>query len=153
MAKTLPNRAVDYNVLRRNNNNYQDRIRKEDVEALFASLTLRHGALRLDRLTRTCSIHGRSCPLTRLEYELLAFMLMHRGEVFSRYELVEQAWQRELSSINQVAVFIVGLRKKLGSGILRTVRGQGYTIDTKKSGRLSVVSRQLTKRKPRKDRL
>jgi DNA-binding response OmpR family regulator len=146
MAKPLSNRPLADNVVRRRRTDYLHKVSPEDVETLVASLILRHGNLELDRLSRVCRINGRPCPLTRLEFELLAFLLLNRGQVMSRDVLMEHIWQRDQSSINLIAVYIVSLRKKLGPGILRTVRGQGYTIDIEKSGRLSVVSRKSLKR-------
>ena len=146
MAKPLSNRPLADNVVRRRRTDYLHKVSPEDDETLVASLILRHGNLELDRLSRVCRINGRPCPLTRLEFELLAFLLLNRGQVMSRDVLMEHIWQRDQSSINLIAVYIVSLRKKLGPGILRTVRGQGYTIDIEKSGRLSVVSRKSLKR-------
>ena len=99
------------------------------AKSLAASLILHHGSVKLDRLTRVCRLDGRPRHLTGKEYRLLEFLLLHRSEVWSRDELIRHVWQREPSSINLIAVHIVSLRKKLGYGILRTVYGQGYTID------------------------
>ena len=128
------------------------KVSAEDVETLVASLILRHGNIEVDRLSRVCRINGRICPLTRLEYELLTFLLLNRGQVISRDVLIEHIWHKEDPSINLVAVYIASLRKKLGPGILRTVRGQGYTIDAEKSSRLAVVSRRSSKRTSGKGR-
>lgn len=153
MAKTLTIRSLADNVVRRRRTDYLHKVSTEDAESLVASLILRHRNLELDRLTRVCRMNGRPCPLTPHEFELLTFLLLNRGQVISRDVLLEHIWRREQSSINLIAVYIVSLRKKLGRGILRTVRGRGYTIDAEKSGRLSVVSRQSPNRKPKKNRL
>jgi DNA-binding response OmpR family regulator len=153
MSKPLTNRSIAGNVVRRRRTDYMHKVRTVDVETLVASLILRHRNLELDRLSRVFRINGRPCPLTRLEFELLTFLLLNRGQVMSKDVLMEHIWQREQSSINLIAVYIVNLRKKIGPGILRTVRGQGYTIDPDKSGRLSVVSRQSSNRAPGKTRL
>jgi DNA-binding response OmpR family regulator len=150
MAKPLTNRVLADDVYRRRRTDYLHQVSGKDAEALLASLILRHGKVELDRLTRTCRINGQPIPLTRLEYELLAFLLIHKGEVWNRDELMENVWQRKPSSINLVAVYINSLRRKLGTGMLRTVRGQGYTIDIEKPGRLAVVSRQSPSRTSRK---
>jgi DNA-binding response OmpR family regulator len=150
MAKLLTSRALQAHDLRRRRTDYLHQVSGKEAEALLASLILRHGRLELDRLTRTCRINGQLVPLTRLEFELLAFLLIHKGEVWSRDELMDSVWQREPSSINLVAVYINSLRRKLGTGMLRTVRGQGYTIDIEKPGRLAVVSRRATSRASRK---
>jgi DNA-binding response OmpR family regulator len=152
MAKPLTNRSFSESALRRRQTDYLHTVSAEDVETLVASLILRHRNLEVDRLSRVCRINGRICQLTRLEFELLTFLLLNRGQVMSRDELMERVWQREQSSINLITVYIVNLRKKLGPGILRTVRGQGYTIDAEKSGKLTVVSRRSSNRTSRKGR-
>lgn len=152
MSKPVTNRSLAENVLRRRRTDYLHKVSTEDAETLLASLILRHKNLELDRLSRLCRINGRPCPLTRLEFELLAFLLLNRGQVVSRDVLMEHIWHRDQSSINLVAVYIVNLRKKLGPGILRTVRGQGYTIDAEKRGKLAVVSRKSSPRTSGKDR-
>jgi DNA-binding response OmpR family regulator len=135
MAQPLSNRALADDVFRLGPNVHLSLIGAKDNKALVASLVLRHGNIELDRLTRTCRLNGRPCPLTGHEYGLLSFLLLHRGQVWSRKELIKRIWQRDRSSINLVATYINKLRIKLGPGILCTVRGQGYTIDAENSGR------------------
>lgn len=146
MAKLLAKRSLSESALRRRRTDYLHKVSPEDVEALLASLILRHENIEVDRLARICRINGRIYLLTRLEFELLTFLLLNRGQVISRDVLMKHIWQKGKSSINLVAVYIVSLRKKLGPGILRTVRSQGYTIDAEKSSRLAVVSRRSSKR-------
>ncbi len=152
MAKPLTNQSLAGDALRRRRTDYVHKVSTEEVETLVASLILRHRNIELDRLSRVCRISGRPCKLTRLEFELLTFLLLNRGQVMSKDVLIEHIWQKEQSSINLVAVYIVNLRKKIGPGILRTVRGQGYTIDPEKSSRLSVVRHQSSTRTPGKTR-
>ncbi len=151
MAKPLTNQFLTGDAMRRRRTDYVHKVSAEDVESLVASLVLRHKNLELDRLSRVCRINGRPCKLTRLEFELLAFLLLNRGQVMSKDVLIEQIWQKGQSSVNLVAVYIVNLRKKIGPGILRTVRSQGYTIDPEKSV-LSVVGRGSLRRTSGKNR-
>ena len=129
MAKPLSNRVLVDDVIRQGQEDPLHLIPAKAAKSLAASLILHHGSVKLDRLTRVCRLDGRPRHLTGKEYRLLEFLLLHRGEVWSRDELIRHVWQREPSSINLIAVHIVSLRKKLGYGILRTVYGQGYTID------------------------
>ena len=140
MAKPLSNRVLVDDVIRQGQEDPLHLIPAKAAKSLAASLILHHGSVELDRLTRACRLDGRPRHLTGKEYRLLEFLLLHRGEVWSRDELMRHVWQRETSSINLVAVHIVSLRKKLGPRILRTIRGQGYTIDAKNKNRWSVVS-------------
>lgn len=135
MAKLLSNRALADDVFQLGQNIHLDPTGAKDTEVLVASLILRHGSLELDCLTRTCRVKGRLCPLTGHEYGLLSFLLLHRGQVWSRNELIKRVLQRNRSSINLIATYISRLRKKLGPSVLCTVRGQGYTIKAETSGR------------------
>ena len=140
MAKSNFNCVFADEVYLQEQKGYLHLIHANAAEALVASLILRHGSLELDRLTHACLLNGMPCPLTRYEYELLVFLLLHRGQIWSRDELTKRVWQREPSSVNLVAVYVNSLRRKLGPGILRTVRGQGYTIDVENCDQLSAVS-------------
>jgi DNA-binding response OmpR family regulator len=56
-------------------------------------------------------------------------MLARPGVVFSRTQLEEKlyGWKDEINS-NAVEVYVHGLRKKLGSELIQTVRGLGYVV-------------------------
>jgi DNA-binding response OmpR family regulator len=140
MAKPNLNRVLADEVYPQEQKGYLHLIHSNAAEALVASLILRHGSLELNRLTHACLLNGMTCPLTKYEYELLVFLLLHRGQIWSKDELTKRVWQREPSSVNLVAVYVNSLRRKLGPGILRTVCGQGYTIDVENCDQLSAVS-------------
>jgi DNA-binding response OmpR family regulator len=92
-------------------------------------LALRHGSLRLVPASRTVSVHGQYVPLTQREFELLETLLRHKGQVVSRerlFESMEGGADEALS--NAVVVHVHHLRRKLGLGLIKTVRGQGYTL-------------------------
>ncbi len=77
------------------------------------------------RLTR----QGVDIPLSAREFAILHHLLDNLGRVLTRAQL-EQAlygWQGDVDS-NTVEVHIHHLRKKLGSELIRTLRGVGYTI-------------------------
>jgi len=64
------------------------------------------------------------------EFAVLQLLLENRGKVLSRSRLEEglYSWESEVES-NAVEVYVHHLRKKLGQGLIRTVRGVGYVID------------------------
>ncbi|OZG71031.1 DNA-binding response regulator [Hahella sp. CCB-MM4] len=68
--------------------------------------------------------------LSRREYAILHELASHRGRVLSREQLEDliYGWSDEVSS-NTMEVHIHNLRKKLGSQLIKTVRGLGYTIE------------------------
>lgn len=88
------------------------------------------GDLVLDPATHTLSRAGQPVPLSAREYQLLYTLLSKAGRVLSREQLESAlyGWDEEVES-NAVEVHIHHLRKKLGSTLIRTVRGAGYIID------------------------
>jgi two-component system response regulator QseB len=89
-----------------------------------------HGALTLDPVTREVAHHGRAVPVSAREFALLEALLQRPGATLSRAQLEERlyGWGEEVAS-NAVEVHIHNLRKKLGDGLIRTVRGIGYAIE------------------------
>ncbi|MGB5280554.1 MAG: winged helix-turn-helix domain-containing protein, partial [Arenicellales bacterium] len=67
------------------------------------------------------------------EFSMLQLLLESAGRVLSRQHFEESlyGWDEEIES-NAIEVHIHHLRKKLGSDLIRTVRGVGYTIDKEK---------------------
>lgn len=65
--------------------------------------------------------------LPRKEFELLYFMASHPGKVFSRQELLDQVWGRDVFVVDRtVDVHVRKVREKLGSDYIETVKGVGY---------------------------
>jgi DNA-binding response OmpR family regulator len=93
--------------------------------------TLRHGPLCLVPASRTVSVDGNYVPLTNREFLLLEALLRHKGRVVTREQLVEglYGWSEEIVG-NAVDVHVHHLRRKLGKGVIKTVRGIGYTLST-----------------------
>ena len=90
---------------------------------------LRQGGLRLVPSSRTVSVDGQYVPLTNREFWLLEALLRHKGRVLTREQLVEGLYGTEDEIIgNAVDVHVHHLRRKLGSGLIKTVRGVGYTL-------------------------
>ena len=63
----------------------------------------------------------------RKEFELLHFLASHPGKVFSRQELLDQVWGRDVYVVDRtVDVHVRKIREKLGSSYIETVKGVGY---------------------------
>lgn len=78
---------------------------------------------------RRVTLDGAPVLLSAREFDLLHVLMLRPGQVLSR-EQIEQhlyGWGREVDS-NAVEVHIHNLRRKLGSGLIQTVRGVGYTL-------------------------
>ena len=88
-----------------------------------------HKGVTLNPATREATVNGEPVTLSAREWAVLEPLLQRPGVVFSRTQLEEKlyGWKDEVSS-NAVEVYIHGLRKKLGMGLIQNVRGIGYMI-------------------------
>jgi DNA-binding response OmpR family regulator len=88
-----------------------------------------HKGVTLDPATREAAVNGEPVSLSAREWAVLEPMLARPGVVFSRTQLEEKlyGWKDDISS-NAVEVYVHGLRKKLGSELIQTVRGLGYVV-------------------------
>jgi DNA-binding response OmpR family regulator len=89
------------------------------------------GPISLDSVAKTVSKGGKEIHITAKEFQLLEYLLIHRGEVLSKEQLLDHVWDDDSRvQHNTVETFIANLRKKIGKGesIIKTVRGYGYKI-------------------------
>ncbi len=88
-----------------------------------------HGDLALDPAAHTVTQAGLLVELSSREFSLLQQLLENAGRVLTRTQLEQSiyGWRDEPDS-NALEVRIHHLRKKLGSELIRTLRGVGYTI-------------------------
>jgi two-component system OmpR family response regulator len=87
------------------------------------------GPLLLDTKSARVTVNGMAIKLTSLEFRLLAYLMMHKGKVISRTELVEHLYDQDFDrDSNTIEVFVGRLRKKLGVDVLHTIRGMGYCV-------------------------
>src|SRR6202022_2922156 len=105
------------------------RARPERVATKLAA-----GDLELDRETRRVSRSSREIHLGPTEFRLLEFLMQSPGRVFSREQLLDGVWGRDVYIDERTVDVHVGrLRKALNRGRvpdpIRTVRGAGYSLD------------------------
>ncbi len=88
------------------------------------------GELVIDQANYTVAIGDETLSLTFKEYELLRFLVTHRGRVFTREALLNQVWGYDYyGGIRTVDVHIRRIRAKLGTGredLVETIRNVGY---------------------------
>jgi two-component system, OmpR family, phosphate regulon response regulator PhoB len=107
-------------------------LRRASPERIAAVLTA--GDVELDRERRRVSRAGRDVPLGPTEFRLLEFLMQSPGRVFSREQLLDGVWGRDVYIDERTVDVHVGrLRKALNRGRtndpIRTVRGSGYSLD------------------------
>lgn len=72
---------------------------------------------------------GRTVTLTAKEYQVLELLALNPGRVFSKEEILERIWGPGYEGeSNLVEVYVKNLRKKLGDGVIETIRGLGYRV-------------------------
>jgi DNA-binding response OmpR family regulator len=88
------------------------------------------GPLRVDPARRRVTVNGDLKHLTPTEFDLLRTMAARPGVVFTREQLLAEVWGwRDGSGLRTVDSHIRGLRRKLGSSLVRTVHGIGYALE------------------------
>ncbi|WP_337949732.1 response regulator transcription factor [Prevotella sp.] len=107
------------------------RTAKENSEEEAKTLSYQGIVMNLDR--KTVSVDGEDIPFTKTEFELLHLLLDERGRVFSRQELIERIWPKDVLVLDRtVDVNITRLRKKIGrfAKCIVTRLGFGYYFDS-----------------------
>jgi DNA-binding response OmpR family regulator len=88
------------------------------------------GELTIDEGTYTARLSGQALDLTYKEFELLKFLALHPGRVFTRSHLVQEVWGYDyFGGTRTVDVHVRRLRAKLGAeheAMIGTVRNVGY---------------------------
>ena len=94
-----------------------------------ATAEIRCGPLLLDARQSRILLDATPLELTSHEYRVLAYLLMHQGEVISRSRLVEHIYAQDFDrDSNTIEVFVARLRRKIPPGLIQTVRGLGYRL-------------------------
>lgn len=94
--------------------------------------TINYQGLQLNLDKKTVSIDGEAIPFTKTEFELLRLFLEERGKVFSRQELIDRVWPKDVMVLDRtVDVNITRMRKKIGkfAKCIVTRLGFGYYFD------------------------
>ena len=97
-----------------------------------APQVIRYQGIEMNLGKKTVSIDGEEIPFTKTEFELLHLLLEERGRVFSRQELIDRIWPKDVLVLDRtVDVNITRLRKKIGrfSKCIVTRLGFGYYFD------------------------
>lgn len=92
--------------------------------------TLRIGDVLLELSTRRVIRGGELVHLTPTEFDLIAHLAAHPGQVFTRSQLLAQVWgYQDSSGARTVDSHVRAVRRKLGTDVVRTVHGVGYAAE------------------------
>ena len=106
--------------------------RTAEHNGVSQSNVISYQGLELNLDKKTVSIDGEDIPFTKTEFEILHLLLDEKGRVFSRQELIDRIWPKDvLVLVRTVDVNITRLRKKIGrfSKCIVTRLGFGYYFD------------------------
>lgn len=98
--------------------------------------TLTLGKLQVDTKSKRAFFEEKEVALTRKEYGILEYLMLHTNQTISAEELTEHVWNNEFDPFsNTVRYHIHSLKKKLSSAsgqeFIKTIWGQGYIIEEK----------------------
>ena len=94
--------------------------------------TISYQGIEMNLDKKTVTIDGEEVPFTKTEFEILKLLLEERGRVFSRQELIDRIWPKDVLVLDRtVDVNITRLRKKIGrfAKCIVTRLGFGYYFD------------------------
>jgi len=90
---------------------------------------IRAGGLAIDTRRHEVEFEGQWQVLPAMEYRLLEYLAMRAGEVVSKEEILEHLYDFDAERFsNVIEVYVSSLRKRFGSELIRTLRGQGYVL-------------------------
>ena len=110
--------------------------------------------LELDTQGRSVRLDGQPVALTGREYLLMELLLLSRGRLFSRSDLLERLWGLNFAGDARIVdTYVKRVRGKLGQDAVETVRGLGYrcplqgvaSVAQPHLGRLPPEARLLTR--------
>lgn len=83
--------------------------------------------LRIEWAARTVSLRGAPVHLTAREFAVLELLAAHPGRYFTRDEIVDRVWDAAYDTdAGLVDTYVKTIRRKLGEGVIETLRGVGY---------------------------
>lgn len=92
--------------------------------------SLRHGDLVLDVVGRMAVRAGTRVALTRREWTILEALAARPRRLVTRAHLLEVGWENDTAgSAASLEVLVGRIRRKLGDDLIRTQRGEGYTLE------------------------
>ncbi len=97
--------------------------------ALPRGLTYSCEEVTLDIAGRHATRAGKDVPITAKEWAILEILVRRAGRVVSRVDLLESVWGESSETASSSMEVLVGrLRRKLGNDLIRTLRGEGYSL-------------------------
>jgi DNA-binding response OmpR family regulator len=97
--------------------------------ALPRGTRVRAGDAELDLAARRASVTGHEVPVTAREWSILDLLVRRGGRLVTREEILDIVWGDVSGSASASLDVMIGrIRRKLGDGVIRTIRGEGYAL-------------------------
>lgn len=98
--------------------------------ATFGAVSIERGDLRVELAARRAARGGAELSLTPREWAILDALAARAGHVVARSVLLEEVWGEATKAAEGSLEVLVGrIRRKLGEGVVRTIRGEGYALE------------------------
>ncbi|MDR1184021.1 MAG: response regulator transcription factor [Coriobacteriales bacterium] len=110
----------------------QAHLRQFDRITAVRQGSITEGDIEIDLRRYRILRNGEEIPFTPKEFQILAFLAQHKGEIVTREQLIQQVWGKEfIGETSSVAVFIRKIREKIEEDpshpqIIKTMRNVGY---------------------------
>ena len=96
---------------------------------LLAELVWSRGVVSLDFPRRRATVNQQEKPLTAKEWNILEVLALSQGRLVARARLLDEVWgDASENADSSLEVLITRIRKKLGSEVIHTLRGEGYRL-------------------------
>jgi two-component system response regulator QseB len=89
---------------------------------------IRHRGITLNPVTHAVERDGATVVLSAHEFSVLEALMQRPGSVLSRAQIEDRLYGWDSVESNAIEVYVHGLRRKLGSDAIRTLRGVGYFV-------------------------
>ena len=104
--------------------------RAAEIGAEQRSAPLEVGAVRVDLAARRAWTGDDELALRPKEFDLLALLVSEAGRVVTRERIMDEVWETDwMGSTKTLDTHILGLRQKLGTDTITTLRGVGYRME------------------------
>ncbi len=104
---------------------------KRIARRLDKKAAVQFGDICIDYENMTVKKNGEPVELTALEYKIFSMLAQNSGRVVTRDIILERIWDIAGNYVedNTLTVYIKRIRKKLGTDIIKTVKGLGYKLE------------------------
>lgn len=97
---------------------------------LIPDNVIKLGDLTINDISHSVTNAGEEIELSPKEYELLIYLVRNNKIVLSREKLLNEVWGYDfLGDDRTIDTHVKNLRKKIGKGSIKTIRGIGYKLD------------------------